>query len=170
MDEDEVESPPPAPAPAPKKEEKKAPEPEPEENLTEEQRNAKRKKEEAEKRVLRGMLMGSLQQRYSLVPQRSDQEKDSRWDDALERITTQLVKITADESFWYFSGRSSNEAGFLLQLMARLCSTNNVNNCSCCCHQASGVGLSKALGTGTATVTSDDLETSDLDPCLSRLR
>lgn len=44
MDEDD--EPAPAPAPAPKKEEKKAPEPEPEENLTEEQRNAKRKKEE----------------------------------------------------------------------------------------------------------------------------
>lgn len=30
------------------------------------------------------------------------------------------------------------------------------------CHQASGVGLNKSLGTGTATVTLDDLERSDL--------
>lgn len=45
MDEDDEDSAP-APAPAPKKEEKKAPEPEKEENLTDEQRNAKRKKEE----------------------------------------------------------------------------------------------------------------------------
>ncbi|MCR9295704.1 MAG: molybdopterin-dependent oxidoreductase, partial [bacterium] len=60
------------------------------------------------------------------------------------------------------SGRSSNEAGFLLQLLARLYGTNNVNNCSYYCHQASGVGLSQTLGTGTATVTLDDLEECDL--------
>ncbi|MFN9789441.1 MAG: molybdopterin-dependent oxidoreductase, partial [Pirellulaceae bacterium] len=72
-----------------------------------------------------------------------------------------LAARSADESFWYFSGRSSNEAAFLLQLLARLHGTNNVNNCSYYCHQASGVGLNMALGTGTATVTLDDLESSD---------
>ena len=49
--------------------------------------------------------------------------------------------VSPRETFWYFSGRSSNEAGFLLQLFARLYGTNNVNNCSYYCHQASGVGL-----------------------------
>ena len=44
-------------------------------------------------------------------------------------------------TFFYASGRSSNEAGFLLQLFARLFGTNYVNNCSYYCHQASGVGL-----------------------------
>ena len=57
-------------------------------------------------------------------------------------------------TFFYFSGRSSNEAGFLLQLVARLYGTNNVNNCSYFCHQASGVGLKSVIGSGTATVTS----------------
>src|SRR5690606_28647011 len=62
----------------------------------------------------------------------------------------------------YFSGRSSNEAGFLLQLFARLYGTNNVNNCSYYCHQASGVGLQTALGTGTATLTLEDIEHADM--------
>lgn len=84
------------------------------------------------------------------------------WADAFDRIASKLKSISADESFWYFSGRSSNEAGFLLQLLARLYGTNNVNNCSYYCHQASGVGLNKSLGTGTATVTLDDLENADL--------
>jgi molybdopterin-dependent oxidoreductase alpha subunit len=84
------------------------------------------------------------------------------WGDAFDRIERRLKGMTPDETFWYFSGRSSNEAGFLLQLMARLYGTNNVNNCSYYCHQASGVGLNRALGTGTATVTLDDLERSDL--------
>ncbi len=84
------------------------------------------------------------------------------WGDAFDRLQRRLKALAPDETFWYFSGRSSNEAGFLLQLMARLYGTNNVNNCSYYCHQASGVGLNKSLGTGTATVTLDDLENSDL--------
>ncbi|MCA9172731.1 MAG: molybdopterin-dependent oxidoreductase, partial [Planctomycetales bacterium] len=84
------------------------------------------------------------------------------WAEALERITSRLKSISADETFWYFSGRSSNEAGFLLQLFARLYGTNNVNNCSYYCHQASGVGLSSSFGTGTATLTLEDAEHADL--------
>jgi molybdopterin-dependent oxidoreductase alpha subunit len=83
------------------------------------------------------------------------------WDEALTRIVQRLKTVTPNETFWYFSGRSSNEAGFLLQLFARLYGTNNVNNCSYYCHQASGVGLQSSLGTGTATVTLEDVEHAD---------
>lgn len=88
--------------------------------------------------------------------------KTITWMEAFERMTRKLKSIVPDQSFWYFSGRSSNEAGFLLQLLARLYGTNNVNNCSYYCHQASGVGLNASLGTGTATVSLDDLESADL--------
>jgi len=84
------------------------------------------------------------------------------WDDAYRRITQALRETPADDSFWYFSGRSSNEAGFLLQLFARLYGTNNVNNCSFYCHQASGVGLTSSIGSGTATVVLGDVEQADL--------
>lgn len=84
------------------------------------------------------------------------------WKEALQRVEDCLKSILPDQSFWYFSGRSSNEAGFLLHLVARLYGTNNVNNCSYYCHQASGVGLNKSLGTGTATVTLEDVEQCDL--------
>ncbi len=84
------------------------------------------------------------------------------WDEALARIAGKLRETPPDETFWYFSGRSSNEAGFLVQLFARLYGTNNVNNCSYFCHQASGVGLSSSLGTGTATIVLDDLRHCDL--------
>ena len=83
------------------------------------------------------------------------------WTEAITSITNKMNLIEADRSFFYFSGRSSNEAGFLLQLMARLYGTNNVNNCSYYCHQASGVGLQSSIGTGTATIVLDDLEKSD---------
>lgn len=84
------------------------------------------------------------------------------WDDAIGRIAGKLTLVAPDETFWYLSGRSSNEAGFLLQLFARIYGTNNVNNCSYYCHQASGVGLSSAIGTGTATIVLDDIEHADL--------
>jgi molybdopterin-dependent oxidoreductase alpha subunit len=84
------------------------------------------------------------------------------WDEAIERIVGKLRATPADETFWYFSGRSSNEAGFLLQLFARLYGTNNVNNCSYYCHQASGVGLASVTGSGTATIELEDLEHADL--------
>ena len=88
--------------------------------------------------------------------------KPTTWADALGRIASKLRELSPEETFWYFSGRSSNEAGFLLQLFARLYGTNNVNNCSYYCHQASGVGLTSSIGSGTATVVLDDVEQADL--------
>src|SRR5262249_49513066 len=84
------------------------------------------------------------------------------WEDALGRLAERLRRTSPLESFFYASGRSSNEAGFLLQLFARMYGTNYVNNCSYYCHQASGVGLTRSLGTGTATVTLEDVENADL--------
>lgn len=84
------------------------------------------------------------------------------WDDAFDRIARRLQAVAPRETFWYFSGRSSTEAGFLLQLLARMYGTNNVNNCSYYCHQASGVGLQTSIGSGTATLKLEDVEHSDL--------
>jgi len=83
------------------------------------------------------------------------------WAEAMERIAAKVRATPPAESFFYFSGRSSNEAGFLLQLFARLYGTNHVNNCSYYCHQASGVGLSSAIGTGAGTIKLDDMEHAD---------
>lgn len=83
------------------------------------------------------------------------------WEEALDAIAKKLSATSPDRSFWYFSGRSSNEAGFLLQLFARLFGTNHINNCSYYCHQASGVGLQSSVGSGTATVVLEDLEHAD---------
>ncbi len=88
--------------------------------------------------------------------------REVSWEQALAGIVGKLRETDPNESFFYFSGRSSNEAGFLLQLFARLYGTNNVNNCSYYCHQASGVGLASVTGSGTATVTLDDLDQADM--------
>ena len=83
------------------------------------------------------------------------------WDEAIARCVEQLKHTTADQNFFYASGRSSNEAAFLLQLFARVYGTNHVNNCSYYCHQASGVGLGDTVGTGTSTIALEDMERCD---------
>jgi len=95
-------------------------------------------------------------------------EKDSdrynvvSWDWALNHAAQQFAKTKPERSFFYSSGRSSNEAGFLMQLVARLYGTNNITNCSYYCHQATSVGLGSTIGTGTATVELEDLAHCDL--------
>lgn len=84
------------------------------------------------------------------------------WDTAFTLMTERFAATDPARSFFYASGRSSNEAGFVLQLLARLYGTNNVNNCSYYCHQATGVGLYNTVGTGTATVTLEDVTHCDL--------
>ncbi len=84
------------------------------------------------------------------------------WDETLTRLADTLRPTPHDQAFFYFSGRSSNEAGFLLQLFARVWGTNHVNNCSFYCHQASGVGLTSVFGQGVGTVPLDGLEHTDL--------
>ena len=88
--------------------------------------------------------------------------KPMSWDDALGKTSDAIKETEPSRSFYYLSGRSSNEAGFLLQLAARVRGTNNVNNCSYYCHQASGVGLTSVTGSGTATVVLEDLHQCDL--------
>jgi molybdopterin-dependent oxidoreductase alpha subunit len=84
------------------------------------------------------------------------------WDEALTKIGAHWRGVDPRKAFFYASGRSSNEAGFLLQLLARAWGTAHVNNCSFYCHQASGVGLGESLGTGTATVSLEDVDSCDL--------
>lgn len=107
---------------------------------------------EAAGRIATPLYAGPLDSHY----------KPITWAEAMQRIERKMRGTSPDDSFFYFSGRSSNEAGFLLQLFARLWGTNNVNNCSYYCHQASGVALASITGSGTATVTLEDLEHCDL--------
>lgn len=84
------------------------------------------------------------------------------WEHALKKIIDKFKATKPEKSFFYTSGRSSIETGFLLQLFARTYGTNNISNSSYYCHQASGVGIASVIGTGTATIILKDLEKADL--------
>jgi len=105
--------------------------------------------------------LGRLDQPLYRAPG-SDRFEVLDWTDALDLAAQRFGAVSAPRSFFYSSGRSSNEAGFVLQLLARLYGTNNVNNCSYYCHQATSVGLASTVGTGTATVELADLGGCDL--------
>ena len=84
------------------------------------------------------------------------------YEEAFDKISQRLRQTDPSRAFFYGSGRSSNEAAFLLQLFARVYGCNHINNCSYYCHQASGVGLNATIGTGTATIQYGDLHQADL--------
>jgi len=88
--------------------------------------------------------------------------KEVSWEWALNYAAEKFSTTDPNHSFFYSSGRSSNEAGFVLQLLARLYGTNNVNNCSYYCHQATSVALGETIGSGTSTVELEDLSRCDL--------
>ncbi|MSQ36470.1 MAG: FdhF/YdeP family oxidoreductase [Dehalococcoidia bacterium] len=84
------------------------------------------------------------------------------WDEALARAASALRATAPGRVFFYSSGRSSNEAAFLLQLVARAYGSPHIHNCSFYCHNASGVALTEVYGSGTASVSLADLAQADL--------
>jgi molybdopterin-dependent oxidoreductase alpha subunit len=61
----------------------------------------------------------------------------------------------------YSSGRSSNEAAYLLQLLLRAMGSNNLADCSDLCHAPSTVGLNAVFGSGTSMVSLESLQQAD---------
>ncbi|WP_291910606.1 FdhF/YdeP family oxidoreductase [Chitinophaga sp. CB10] len=79
------------------------------------------------------------------------------WENAFERIANKLQSLQSpDEAVFYTSGRTSNEAAFLYQLLVREYGTNNLPDCSNMCHESSGVALGEALGIGKGSVKLED--------------
>src|SRR5215831_11565649 len=84
------------------------------------------------------------------------------WPEAIDRAAEAFLAAVPGETFFYSSGRSSNEAAFLMQLVARAYGSPNIHNCSFYCHNASSVALGQVYGSGTASVVLDDLGETDL--------
>ncbi|MBE9015743.1 FdhF/YdeP family oxidoreductase, partial [Chroococcidiopsidales cyanobacterium LEGE 13417] len=86
-----------------------------------------------------------------------------------ERISWEEIYQIAETAFRhppervasYSSGRSSNEAAFLLQLTIRALGSNHLADCSDLCHVPSTVGLKEMFGSGTSMVSLDSLKKAD---------
>ncbi|WP_127476726.1 FdhF/YdeP family oxidoreductase [Microbacterium sulfonylureivorans] len=85
------------------------------------------------------------------------------WEDALREIADEIAAIDdPDDTVFYTSGRTSNEAAFLYQLLVRGVGTNNLPDCSNMCHESSGSALTETIGIGKGTVSIDDIHDADL--------
>jgi molybdopterin-dependent oxidoreductase alpha subunit len=85
------------------------------------------------------------------------------WDDAFALVADRLRALPGpDSASFYTSGRASNEAAFLYQLLVRRFGTNNLPDCSNMCHESSGAALSHSIGIGKGSVHLEDLYAADL--------
>ena len=85
------------------------------------------------------------------------------WEEAFGMIADELASLDdTNKAIFYTSGRTSNEAAFLWQLLARWYGTNNLPDCSNMCHESSGVALTESIGIGKGTVKLDDFNKADL--------
>lgn len=85
------------------------------------------------------------------------------WDDAFTKIGNKLSSLNSPkEAAFYTSGRTSNEAAYMYQLMVRQFGTNNLPDCSNMCHESSGSGLSATVGIGKGSVTLEDMYEAEL--------
>ncbi|MFV8174356.1 FdhF/YdeP family oxidoreductase [Mycolicibacterium peregrinum] len=105
---------------------------------------------------------GRLAQPMVLAPGESHY-RPIEWDDAYRLIAEHLNALASpDEALFYTSGRTSNEAAFLYQLMVRSFGTNNLPDCSNMCHESSGTALTESIGIGKGSVTVEDVTEADL--------
>ena len=84
------------------------------------------------------------------------------WDESYRVIADHLNALDhPDQAVFYTSGRTSNEAAFLYQLLVRSFGTNNLPDCSNMCHESSGTALTESIGIGKGSVSVLDLEHAD---------
>jgi molybdopterin-dependent oxidoreductase alpha subunit len=85
------------------------------------------------------------------------------WEEAFGLVAEHLRGLAGpDEAVFYTSGRTSNEAAFLYQLLVRSFGTNNLPDCSNMCHESSGAALSETTGIGKGSVSLADIHQADL--------
>ncbi|MEV0781995.1 FdhF/YdeP family oxidoreductase [Streptomyces sp. NPDC050423] len=97
------------------------------------------------------------------LPEGADRYQAVTWERAFDIIAEELGALASpDEALFYTSGRTSNEAAFLLQLFAREFGTNNLPDCSNMCHESSGSALTETIGVGKGSVSLEDLHHADL--------
>ncbi|BAM03819.1 FdhF/YdeP family oxidoreductase [Phycisphaera mikurensis] len=93
----------------------------------------------------------------------TDRYEELSWDDAYRRVGGRLAGLSdPDRGVFYTSGRTSNEAAFLYQLLGRRLGTNNFPDCSNMCHESSGVAMAASIGVGKGTVTLEDFGLADM--------
>jgi formate dehydrogenase major subunit len=92
--------------------------------------------------------------------------RPASWEEAIERIASELGRIRAahgpDAIAGLASSRATNEDCYAMQRMMRAAiGTNNVDNCSRVCHSPTSYALRRSLGLSGATGSFEDFDHAD---------
>lgn len=100
------------------------------------------------------------------TPLRYDADSDTyrpvAWPEAFALIAHSLKDMPPADIAFYTSGRASNEASFLWQLLARTYGTSNLPDSSNLCHEPSGHAMKDMIGVGKGTCSLEDFEQAEL--------
>jgi len=91
----------------------------------------------------------------------SDHYEPISWKEVHDLSAAAFARPAPERVASYSSGRSSNEAAYLLQLLLRALGSNNLADCSDLCHAPSSIGLSRVFGSGTSMVNLESLQHAD---------
>ncbi|MCB1588172.1 MAG: FdhF/YdeP family oxidoreductase [Xanthomonadales bacterium] len=84
------------------------------------------------------------------------------WEAAFALLGSQLRGLdSVDRAVFYTSGRTSNEAAYLYQLVVRAFGSNHLPDCSNLCHEPSGMAMIEQIGSGKGSVTLADFEQAE---------
>lgn len=87
------------------------------------------------------------------------------WDEAIQLLASKLNEAKAnhgaDAVGFFASAKCTNEENYLMQKLARVFGTNNVDHCARLCHASTVAGLSMTLGAGAMTNPLSDMAKSD---------
>ena len=93
-----------------------------------------------------------------ILRQGRDHYEPIGWDE-VHALVAEAFRVPPPERVAsYSSGRSSNEAAFLLQLLLRALGSGNLADCSDLCHAPSTIGLTRVFGSGTSMVNLEGLQ------------
>ncbi|MFB6157961.1 MAG: formate dehydrogenase subunit alpha [Haloferacaceae archaeon] len=83
------------------------------------------------------------------------------WDEALGRAVDRLRAVVdehgPDAVHFFASSNCTNEENYVLQKLARVLGTNNVDNCARLCHASTVAAMDERFGAGAMTNTLEDL-------------
>jgi molybdopterin-dependent oxidoreductase alpha subunit len=91
----------------------------------------------------------------------SDKYVQISWAAAFAAIGAELKVLSPKSVVFYSSGRTSLEASYMYQLLARMYGNNNLPDSSNMCHESTSVALPQAIGVPVGTVKIEDFEHTD---------
>ena len=101
--------------------------------------------------------------KYPLIKRNGEFARVS-WNEALEETSSRLLDIIKrhgpDSVAFQSSAKCTNEENYLMQKIARMVGTNNIDHCARSCHSPTALGLISTIGAGAATGSIKSLEDS----------